>query len=309
MNIIRKSKAIKRVNFVNQDNTFVIEQLKRLTYSGLILNKRKKISKIMKTVQLFNFNNKKEYFDALIKANDLHYTDQEVRNIKEYLDVKSSHTITIENYDFICQEINEDDLEYSKGKMLIYREIQFFLYKLSKYIITLDGKRVLARNYLIKFKDGYKKNTKRTLNTHKIGHMLKILEKYEYLDLSLDHRIFRIGKNHPLFYTDCISEVNRQCVLAAPDTELLKTNTEEIKTLLRDMSRENVLLKDNVLEKDVEISKLKKEMSELTEALKVSSLKFHRSSNITTSQLHPAENYKSENDRLDAIIKDIQNGN
>lgn len=273
MSIAKRTITFKRMNYVIQDYTFILDQITRLSYSQHILNKRKKISKVMKTLKMFSCNSKSEYFDAIMKANNLHYSYSEIKNVDRFLKLNSSVDIMIENYDFVREEIKELDLEYSIDKRLTYLELRYFLFKLSKYILDYAGKRVLARNYLMKFKDRYNKNTKRTLNTHKIGHMLQVFEKYEYLYLSSDHRSFWIGKNHPLFYADCVSEKNRQYVLTAPDTKEFKLNMKDVKSLLVNISQEKELAKDELMEKEHENRKLKKEVEDLKEALAALGLK------------------------------------
>lgn len=71
----------------------------------------------------------------------------------------------------------------TKNQTIQIKEMAYVLKEITRKVLSGNGSCMLARNYFLceSSKDSYYEQTKRKINSHKIGHILKLLAKYNFI--------------------------------------------------------------------------------------------------------------------------------
>lgn len=260
--------------FMTQDKTLqkrLIERIAIPAMKGVYSKKghQKQISVLVKTVNLFNLigDDDQKYKKMCLSRVGLSM-DKEFKRVNEFTkdNIDGKKIKIVEDYFyFVLNEIKDTDLVYKNNKNILPIEVKYYLYKNTRVILdnSISGKRRLARNYFKSgFEKDYKKATGRVLNDHKIAHLNKILEKYNYI-VKDDANYSYIGTNNPFYYSSSITDASRSFISNLPKNKRTELNNE-----VHNLKRENIMLTkiaEKVKEKNIQIEKLQQKVEAFEE--------------------------------------------
>ena len=136
------------------------------------------------------------------------YTDEElekkmssvVKYVEKHYDSTKRGPLTKNTFSWQIQKINQEDL-FSNNQQILRSEFQYLLYRITSGILKNNKDYVIwNRDYIKSFADSYKSFTGRSINNHKIAHIIKILQKYGYIEIKRRRNksnLYLLGHNNP----------------------------------------------------------------------------------------------------------------
>ena len=242
----------------------------RIVYPALrnvynVRGKNKQIGVLVKTLNLFNMPQERlqKYLKEATDTMKISINKDFRNNQKFTLNSLGHKAVTLvpDYFYFVFTEVDDEDLIIRNNRKIMPKEVKYYLYRLTKDTMAegFSGTRYYHRNYFLSgFKNEYKKATGRTLTTHKIGHMNKILAKYNYIIRDINNKTY-IGPGNPFFNSKHISNDSRAFIKNMPKNE----NRSVLNNQLHELTQENNMLKDinKALQNDSKnIDKIKDEL-------------------------------------------------
>jgi hypothetical protein len=154
----------------------------------------------------------------------------------------------------------KDDLllyQTKKGdrKYITLKELHYYYFRLNKQVFSAGGyDMTTARNYFLSpgFKNEYKKQTNRTISSHKIALFHRILNKYDLIrvyQVKKKPNLYVLGKKNPCYWFQGVLENEDMAVV----NKLIKDNKYHVV---------------NLTPKDLKIKKLEEKNEEAKEEIK-----------------------------------------
>jgi len=295
-----------QISFEHLSEENQINQFLRLTALPSHFSDRKRKCVAAKTALLIDMPRDRTARTLLRfkRENNLTYTVEEFEQYQTYIKGRSFNLINYDMFYFVHKEVEMKDLEYRTGKFLRYEEVQTYLFKITAALCDnkYSGKRILKRNYLLKL--NYEHFTKRKLSNNKIGHLNKILCKYNYIQIQGDNT-YLFGKNNPFFHTTLMSEANRKLSLHLSEDKS-PTTSEKVRQAEQDknniarayhqQTEEINIYKSELQGSQAEIERLNKEIHEVQRQNKVLLQSLESASQyIKQHSLEESDSDRSEN--------------
>ena len=135
----------------------------------------------------------------------------------------------------IDQHLTDDEMYFmqsGKRRLVTLREYKFLLKRITKNVYNSDGcKSILTNSYFHGegIKEEYKKYAKKSFSSHKLTHILQIVQKHHYLHISYNsrnQRVVQIGPNNPFYLIDSVPDIEEQDVATKTDRMIARLTSE-----------------------------------------------------------------------------------
>jgi hypothetical protein len=164
------------------------------------------------------------------------YNQKTLESVLEKHNKDSDSLFRYECFSHIRDILTDEDLYYTrsgKNRTVTIPEYKFLLHRITRNLYQSPGcKSVMVNKFFHTMKDDFHKNSAKTLDTHKLAHILQVLHKHKYLHIiynSKNQRVVQIGPANPYYQLTKVPDLDQavlQDVSTKTDREITQLRSE-----------------------------------------------------------------------------------
>jgi len=203
-------------------------------------------------------------------------TIENLNKILDSYDINQKDIFRLNCFTQIEELLSPEDMYFYKSikcdkkRLVTLNEYKFMLQRITKHVYRDKDRKVRMLNaYFLEsgFEQTYKEKMTKSLDGNKLAHILKVLQKHNYLHItnnSKNERVVQIGPNNPFYMLKSVPDAEEQDVDTANDRMISKLVSENemmksaVKTLRQELT--DALEQKDRLEGELEESQNKNDL-------------------------------------------------